>query len=49
MGGKVYTTKAGVSEDLLIWEQLGLGIQYLPFEYILVPDQPTTEILHGMC
>lgn len=39
-GGKVYTTKAGLPEDLLSWEQLVLEIQYLAFEYIAVPDQP---------
>lgn len=33
LGGKVYTTKAGILKDLLVWEQPDLGIQSLAFEY----------------
>lgn len=36
--GKVYTTEAGICKDSFILEQAGLGIQYLAFEYIVVPD-----------
>jgi hypothetical protein len=31
-GGKVYTTKAGIHEDLLVLEQPDLGVQNLAFE-----------------
>jgi hypothetical protein len=38
---KVYTTKAGRYEDLLVLEQPGLGIQYLALEYIAAPAHYT--------
>ena len=45
LGSKVYTTKAGICEDLLILEQPGLEIQYLAFEYTVAQDQPIIALV----
>ena len=39
-GGKVCTTKAAISENLLILEQPDLGEENLAFEYMTAPDLP---------
>jgi hypothetical protein len=41
--GTVYTTKAGICEDLLVLEQPDIGAQNLAFEDIAAPDQPITH------
>lgn len=44
LGVRVYTTKAGIHEGLLILEQPDLGVQNLAFEYIAASDQHTTAL-----
>jgi hypothetical protein len=41
-GGKVFTAKDGMQEDLLTLKQPELGVQILAFEYTTAQDQPTT-------
>lgn len=43
MGGKVYTTKAGIYEDLLVLKQPDLEVQNLAFEYIAVCGADSSE------
>ena len=39
LGSKVHTTKAGIREDPLLWEQPDLGLQNSASEYRAASDQ----------